>query len=231
MACVPAHDGILGAYGVRTSVEWAVPGNARACAAAVVTQYRGNHTEIVRNPHLMQGWAAEAVRAPRLVEAVQAAIGNAVAVENTFLVIKWPGRVFEIPWHQDGTDDRIELDPSRSIAAWLALTDTTQESGCLWIIPGSQHAGYLPYGKEDNSGQQRGQADAALGVTGQDGAVPLHMQAGGAVLIDTRLLHCSGTNLAASPRVGLNIRYVAPGGVRMRDHSKPSLDPVTGSSW
>jgi hypothetical protein len=49
--------------------------------------------------------------------------------------------------------------------------------------------------------------------------------------MDVRLLHRSGRNCAAQPRIGLNIRYVAPGGVHMRDGSKPSLFAVTGDGW
>lgn len=227
MAFSLTNDGVLGAFGAQASVEWAPSDTARAYATEVVDQYRDHHTEVVRNPHLTQRWVAEAVRASRLMEAVQAAIGTSVAVENTFLVIKWPGHEFDIPWHQDGIDDRVELDPDRSVAAWLALTDTTQESGCLWIIPGSQRAGYLPYGKEDDNKQQRGRADAALSVTDQEKAVPIQVQSGSAVLMDMRLLHRSGTNTAASVRVGLNIRYVTSGGILRRDLLKPNLDPVT----
>jgi hypothetical protein len=34
-----------------------------------------------------------------------------VAVENTFLSIKRPGDQFTVPAHQDGINDRIQLDP------------------------------------------------------------------------------------------------------------------------
>jgi hypothetical protein len=81
-----------------------------------------------------------------LLGAVHAVIGPDVAVENTFLVVKWPGSDFEIPWHQDGIDRRIELDPDRSVSAWLAVTDATVSTGCLEVIHGSQRLGYLPYG-------------------------------------------------------------------------------------
>jgi ectoine hydroxylase-related dioxygenase (phytanoyl-CoA dioxygenase family) len=227
---IPQADGALGPRGVRTAVEWTAPGAARERAAALGAEHQAGRTEIVRNPHCDQDWAAEAVRSPRLLEAVQQVIGPAVAVENTFLVIKWPSRTFEVPWHQDGIDDRIELDPARSVAAWIALTDATERNGCLHVIAGSQRSGYLPYGPEAGTGQERGRADAADGVTGQ-GAVAVPTRAGCAVLMDVRLLHRSGSNLSDRARVGLNVRYVAPGGAVRRDLTCPSLDPISGTGW
>lgn len=222
--------GALGEEGVCT-VEWSPPARARAHAAALVAAYRADRTEIVRNPHLDQQWAAAAVRSPLLLQAVCRAVGPSVAVENTFLVIKWPRESFEVPWHQDGIDARLELDPDRSVAAWLALTDATETSGCLHIVPGSHRHGYLPCGPEADTGRPRGRADEARGVTGQ-GALPVPARAGRAVLMDMRLLHRSGSNSGGDgARIGLNIRYVAPDGIRRRDPHAPSPVPISGPGW
>ncbi len=45
------------------------------------------------------------------------------------------------------------------------------------------------------------------------------------------LMHASGPNTSDAARIGLNVRYVAPGGCLRRDPSCPSLDPVSGSGW
>ncbi|MGP4089114.1 phytanoyl-CoA dioxygenase family protein [Streptomyces sp. KR55] len=221
---------LLGAAGHRIVHQWAVPAKARARAAELVAAHRGTAREVVRNPHRDQEWAQSIVRAPRLLNAVRDLIGPDVAVENTFLVIKWPGRDFEIPWHQDGINDRIELDPARSVAAWLALTDARVDTGCLHIVPGSQRAGYLPYGAEEDTGASRGRALGAHVAEGTRG-VPVSVDAGSGLLMDVRLLHRSHSNRGNGVRLGLNIRYVAPGGVQMRDGSSPSLEPISGTGW
>ncbi|MER6121756.1 phytanoyl-CoA dioxygenase family protein [Streptomyces sp. NPDC001795] len=223
-------DGPLGRSGLRQLHEWAAAHRARARAAEIVAALRGEGGEVVRNPHLHQEWAQAIVRAPRLLNAVQDVIGPDVAVENTFLVVKWPGRDFEVPWHQDGINDRLELDPERSVAAWIALTDTDTESGCLHVVPGSQRTGYLPYEAEPDTGAARGRA---LGVRVGDSThgVAVPVRAGSGLLMDTRLVHCSHSNIRAGARVGLNIRYVAPGAVSMRDGSSPSLSPLSGTGW
>ncbi|MET9884738.1 phytanoyl-CoA dioxygenase family protein [Streptomyces sp. NPDC006430] len=153
--------------------------------------------------HLRFEWAAHAVRAPGLLAAVQETIGEAVAVENTFLLIKWPGREFRVPWHQDGTNRRMQLDPARSVAAWLAITDATSANGCLQVIPGSHTSGYLGNDRETSSAR-RGRT---LGVQGMpngphDHGLWLPLDAGQACLMDVRLLHRSDSNTTAGARIG-----------------------------
>ncbi|MCW2900469.1 MAG: ptlH [Streptosporangiaceae bacterium] len=221
--------GVLRSLGVSGTIPWATPDAAGSLAAELAARH-GHHREIVRNPHRSVEWARAGVRSPTLLSAVQAAIGPDVAVENTFLIMKWPGRDFEVPWHQDGIDHRIHLDPDRSVSAWLALTDATLANGCLHVAPGSQRLGYLPYELEEAHGQARGRAGRVAGFSGEY-SVPVTVSAGHAVLMDVRLLHRSGPNSTQAPRIGLNVRYVAPGAVQMRDHTPPDLDPISGPSW
>ncbi|WP_232792387.1 phytanoyl-CoA dioxygenase family protein [Actinacidiphila yeochonensis] len=213
-------------------IEWTSPGAARTRAARIVAEQRTLGPEIVRNPHLSQPWARAAVRA--LAGAARSVIGPAVAVENTFLVITGSGHPFEIPWHQDGIGQRVELDPARSVSAWLALTDTGVDNGCLQVLPGSHRRGYLPYAAEAPMGAAPGQAPQAQGTTNvpdSGNAVPLPLRAGHAFLFDVRLLHRSGSAGREGARVGLNVRYLAPGGAHRRDPAYPGLDILSGSGW
>jgi ectoine hydroxylase-related dioxygenase (phytanoyl-CoA dioxygenase family) len=227
-----AGPSLLGESGYRTGMSWNTSSRARARSAEIIAEHRGDMTEVVRDVHLRTEWAALAVRSPHLLGHVQKAIGASVAVENTFMVIKWPGRSFEVPWHQDGINTRMSLDPERSVAAWLAVTDATTVNGCLQVIPGSHAAGYLGHAREE-SGAKRGNA---LGVEGMpsgphDRSVWLPLDAGQACLLDPRLIHRSDSNTTSGIRIGLNIRYVAPGAIRSSDGHSPSLYPLTGSGW
>lgn len=78
-----------------SAIGWSMPGSARGRAALLTAAHRDH--EIVRNPHLTEDWAEFAVRFLNLLAAVQAVLGPDVAVENTFLVVKWPYHSFEIP--------------------------------------------------------------------------------------------------------------------------------------
>ncbi|MGH8895530.1 MAG: phytanoyl-CoA dioxygenase family protein [Egibacteraceae bacterium] len=222
---------MCGKQGYLPGFTWADPADAQQLAERLRQEHADTGPEVIRNPHLECGWARRAVTSMRLLDVVQQLIGPAVAVENTFLVIKWPGTAFAVPVHQDGINDRIVLDPARSLAVWLAVTEATSENGCLEVVAGSQAAGYRPYGRAEEGSTGGGRPLAARTEGLAHGFTRVVLGTGRACAMDVRLLHRSGPNRAAQPRIGLNIRYVAPGGMQMRDGSDPSLLVVAGDSW
>jgi len=219
---------IFATRGYLAPVTWSTPAQAIALARELAdTAGPGN---VTANPHLRQDWARRAVTCGPLISAVAALIGAETAVENTFLMIKRPGDRFTVPAHQDGINDRIQLDPARSVAVWLAVSEATVVNGCLEIVPGSHHGGYLPYRRASSSaGDGRRPLTLAAGDGG--GFRPVVLDAGQACVLDVRLVHRSGPNTSSAPRIGLNIRYVAPGGWIVRDGPGPHLLPVTGDRW
>jgi ectoine hydroxylase-related dioxygenase (phytanoyl-CoA dioxygenase family) len=111
-----------------------------------------------------------------------------------------------------------------------AGADATVANGCLHAVPGSHCAGYLPVEKEPATGAGRGRADQAVGFTPET-TMPVPLRAGRAVLMDSRLVHRSGTNTGSGARIGLNVRYTAPGGILRRDPQSPSIVPISGTGW
>ena len=231
MRDVPASSNgasICGDQGYLGPVTWSTPAEAIALASELADTGSGN---VTANPHLSQDWARRAVTSGPVISEVAALIGAEVAVENTFLMIKRPGDQFTVPAHQDGINDRIQLDPARSVAVWLAVSEATGVNGCLEIVPGSQHGGYLPYRRASSpAGDSRRPLTLAAGHGGA-GFTPVLLDAGQACVLDVRLVHRSGPNTGSAPRIGLNIRYVAPGGWIVRDGPRPHLLPVTGDRW
>jgi ectoine hydroxylase-related dioxygenase (phytanoyl-CoA dioxygenase family) len=215
--------------GYRCPISWASPDQARRLAAWLTALRPG---EVTRNPHLEHQWAREAVSSPVLLAAVQALIGAEIAVENSFLIIKQPQTALAVPAHQDGINDRIMLDPARAVAAWLAVTDATAANGCLQVIPGSHRDGYLPYHRAAPAtpgGHQR--PLAATGDFSDQAFRLLPLPGGQACLMDVRLVHRSGPNRSRQPRIGLNVRYVAPQAVTARGGSAVDLFVLTGARW
>ena len=185
---------------------------------------------VTANPHLSQDWARRAVTCGRVISAVAALLGPDIAVENTFLMIKRPGDRFTVPAHQDGINDRIQLDPARSVAVWLAVSEATAVNGCLEIVPGSHRGGYLPFHRAGSPAGD-GRRPLTLAAGDGDGFTPVPLDGGQACVLDVRLVHRSGPNTGSAPRIGLNIRYVAPGGWIIRDGPGPHLLPVAGDRW
>lgn len=182
---------------------------------------------VTANPHATEAWARELVASPPVLGTVTGLIGPDVAVENTFLMVKRPGDGFAVPPHQDGINDRIELDPARAVAVWLAISPATPGNGCLEVVPGSQHRGYLPYHRAGEPGNPLTTGP----IADEAGFVPVCLRPGQGCVLDVRLLHRSGPNNDAAARIGLNIRYVAPGGFQVRRPPAPDLFPVAGDRW
>jgi ectoine hydroxylase-related dioxygenase (phytanoyl-CoA dioxygenase family) len=209
-------------------VTWTGEAEAAQLAARLAASRPG---EVTRNPHLEHPWARDAVTAPAVLARVQALLGAHVAVENSFLITKHPQTTFAVPAHQDGINDQIVLNPDRAVAVWLAITDATTGNGCLQIIPGSQRGGYLPCHRAAPaaSGGQRPLTTAE--AFSQDMFLPVPLPGGQACLMDVRLVHRSGPNQSPHARIGLNVRYVAPGAVRVLDGAAPDLLVVAGTRW
>ena len=99
---------------------------------------------VTANPHLMQDWARRAVTSGPLIGCVRALIGADIAVENTFLMIKRPSDGFTVPAHQDGINDRIQLDPARSVAVWLAISGRARSTAACRSSRGRIRAATCP---------------------------------------------------------------------------------------
>lgn len=226
---LPGPAGLCGSDGYLAPLTWAQPAHSAALARQLTSP--AEPANVTASPHLSQGWARRAAACPGLLREVCALIGPEVAVENTLLLIKRPGDGFAVPPHQDGINDRIELDPARSVAAWLAITDATAANGCLEVLPGSHRHGYLPYRRAQDA-TASGRRPLTTGTpAGEAAFAPLPLAAGQACVLDVRLVHRSGPNVGTGMRAGLNIRYVAPGAWTLRAGPPPRVYPVTGDRW
>jgi hypothetical protein len=94
-------------------------------------------------PYLLFPWAAELVRHASILDLVEAVIGPDILVFHTTVWLKPPRSENYVPWHQDAT--YFGLAPFEHITAWVALTPSRPESGCVRVIPGSHHKGRLAH--------------------------------------------------------------------------------------
>ncbi|MFC1435357.1 phytanoyl-CoA dioxygenase family protein [Streptacidiphilus sp. N1-3] len=209
--------GLLGPSGVSPLFRWADAEDAHTVGLRVAAALEPQASRILTNVHLRASWAVRAVRSACLLREVEKALGPNVAVENTFLVVKFPG-VFSVPWHVDGKDVDFELDPDHSVSAFLALSRMDEKNGALQVLPGSHLEGYEGDLEGPSLASER---DAEL----------LEMDPGEAVLFDSRILHSSDRNRSHAPRIGLNIRYVTPQGCVNRSIQAAPLDIVGGQDW
>jgi non-haem Fe2+, alpha-ketoglutarate-dependent halogenase len=157
-------------------------------------------------PYLLFPWAAALVRHPAILDAVEDVIGPDILVFHTTLWWKPAQSEGFVPWHQDAT--YFGLAPHEHVTAWLALTPSTEESGCVTVLPGSHRHGQLPHSdrKDPRVMLSRGQTVALAPEAAQ--AVPIPLAPGEFSLHDTLALHASAPNRAGHDRIGLGISYI-----------------------
>ena len=158
-----------------------------------------------QKPHLLHPWMDRLVRHPAILDAVEDVLGPNLFCWGSQFFAKDPGDETYVSWHQDGT--YWGLSSPDVMTAWVALTPSIPENGCMRVIPGT-HKAQVPH--EDTFAQSnllsRGQeiavevdAAKALDVVLQPGQMSLHH-----VLI----FHGSERNHSSIRRIGFAIRYV-----------------------
>lgn len=188
------------------------PEEARACRARLEA-FEAAHGgplqgDLRHRAHVFLVWLDELVRHPRILDAVEALLGENLLVWSSTLFIKERGDGMHVPWHQDS---RAYGARSPDVAtAWVALTDSTPENGALQVIPGSHRRGELPHVLQhlpDSLLTRR--REVALGVNESEATI-IPLRAGEMSLHHPGLLHGSPPNQAADRRIGVAIRYVRP---------------------
>ncbi len=145
---------------------------------------------------------------------VEPILGPNLLAWSVELFIKEPGSAKTVSWHQDltywgmgETDDEV--------TAWVALSDVSEQAGCMRFIPGSHHGSIAQHDDTFDADNllSRGQS-----IPGVDEASAVHgpLRPGEMSLHHGRCFHASGANQSDDRRIGLAIRYVTP---EVRDHA------------
>ncbi|MEP6968846.1 MAG: phytanoyl-CoA dioxygenase family protein [Betaproteobacteria bacterium] len=162
---------------------------------------------------------------PAVLDVVEQIIGPDILLYNVTYIVKEPGAPSHVSWHQDLTYWGLSHDDGQ-VSMWLALSPTTEEAGCMRMIPGSHR-----WGKADHvatqdptnvllQGQMVRNVDESL-------AVPCPLAPGQASFHHGWTLHASGPNRSADRRIGLNVQYMAPY-VRQTKHNADTAVLVRG---
>ncbi|MEM6467268.1 MAG: phytanoyl-CoA dioxygenase family protein [Pseudomonadota bacterium] len=111
--------------------------------------------------------------------------------------------VGQTDWHQDRAVALQEADQTDMVTVWLAITDATEENGCLQVAPNLAE-GMLPH-------CPKRQTAIADGFVEEANAVPLPVKAGGALLLHPLLPHSSRPNHSTGFRWSFDLRYSRTG--------------------
>ena len=152
-------------------------------------------------------WLGVCTRLQRIVEGSAALIGEAVYHYHSKLVRKPKEDSGTLIWHQDYggwyQDGCIRPD---MLTCVIALTDATQESGCLRLLKGSHKLGRLDRIPGEHAYANINPARLA-GILDRFEEVPALMGPGDGLFFHGNLVHSSGPNSADYDRWLLELSY------------------------
>jgi ectoine hydroxylase-related dioxygenase (phytanoyl-CoA dioxygenase family) len=178
-----------------------------------------------QKPNLLFPWVDQLIRHKKILDAVESVLGPDIFCWGSQFFMKQAQNPAFVSWHQDGT--YWGLSSQDVVTAWVALTPSTRQSGCMRVVPGT-HLSQVPH--TDTFAEQnllsRGQ-EIAVDVREAD-AVDIVLKPGEMSLHHVLIFHGSEPNRADHPRIGFAIRYV-PTHVHQLDGGKGSATLVRGT--
>ena len=155
------------------------------------------------NVHLISPKLDEIVHNSKVLDAVEKIIGRDILVCSTTLFIKDPKQCGFVSYHQDAK--YIGLEPYNWVTAWVAITDTNEENGCMRMWSGS-HKNDLQYHNQkfdENNLLTRGQTVENVPMNETKSVI---LKAGQISLHHPKVVHGSGLNKSNDRRIGFVIQ-------------------------
>ncbi len=109
-----------------------------------------------------------------------------------------------VPWHQDKSY-WPGANSNPVITVWIPVVDANLENGCLHIWPRTHKLQVLDFHRETYTGTGFYEIDEQFLKNVR--AVPIPLEAGGAILFNDRCIHMSTPNLSSGVRWSVDLRY------------------------
>ena len=155
------------------------------------------------NAHLISPLLDEVTHNPKILNAVESLIGKNILVCGTTLFIKNPNEKGFVSYHQDAK--YIGLEPHNWVTAWVAITDSNEENGCMKMWSGSHKDSLKDHDQMFNEGNllTRGQT---INNVPKKNVKSLILTAGQMSLHHPKVVHGSELNKSNDRRIGFVIQ-------------------------
>jgi len=155
------------------------------------------------NAHLISPLLDEVTHNPKILDAVESLIGKNILVCGTTLFIKNPFVKGFVSYHQDAK--YIGLEPYNWVTAWVAITDSNEENGCMKMWSGSHKDNLKDHDQMFNEGNllTRGQT---INNVPKEKVKSLVLKAGQMSLHHPKVVHGSELNKSNDRRIGFVIQ-------------------------
>tara|TARA_Y100000590_G_scaffold108361_1_gene123199 strand:- start:881 stop:1708 length:828 start_codon:yes stop_codon:yes gene_type:complete len=153
--------------------------------------------------HLISPVFDKVVHNSKILDAVESIIGRNILACGTTLFIKNANEKGFVSFHQDAK--YIGLEPYNWVTAWIAVTDSNEENGCMRMWPGSHNSHLKKHSQkfDENNLLTRGQTIENVPI---DEIKPVILEAGQMSLHHPAVVHGSGLNKSSDRRIGFVIQ-------------------------
>lgn len=158
--------------------------------------------------HLVFGCLDELVRLPAILDAVESIIGPDILAWTSSMFAKNARSPDYVSWHQDIT--YWGLEPPEVVTAWVALTDSAPDNGCMRVVPGTHKSDVLAHRDTHAAHNMLSRGQEVAVEVDESKAVDLVLRPGEMSMHHVKIVHGSHPNNADRPRIGFAIRYIAP---------------------
>jgi len=153
--------------------------------------------------HMISPTFDELCHNSKILDAVESIIGKDILICGTTLFIKNPNQEGFVSFHQDAK--YIGLEPHNWVTAWIAVTDSNEENGCMRMWSGSHKNNLKKHSEKFNEGNllTRGQTVENVPLESTKSVI---LRAGQMSLHHPTIVHGSGLNKSNDRRIGFVVQ-------------------------
>ena len=155
------------------------------------------------NAHLISPLLDEVTHNSEVLDAVQSLIGKNILVCGTTLFVKNPNEKGFVSYHQDAK--YIGLEPHNWVTAWVAITDSNENNGCMRMWSGSHKDNLKDHDQKFNEDNLLTRGQTVKNVPKEE-TTPLVLDAGQMSLHHPTVVHGSELNKSNDRRIGFVIQ-------------------------
>jgi non-heme Fe2+,alpha-ketoglutarate-dependent halogenase len=186
------------------------PSEAQTFREALEEQERcmGGYLKRMDNCHLFFRWAYDLAMHPRVLDTLEDILGPDLFVHSTRIFYKHAHDPAYVSWHQDGIYSKLNSKPAPS--AWIALSESSQENGCLRVVPGSHRRGKQPHVETYAADNLLNHGEEISVEVDENTVRDLVLSPGQMSLHHVDLIHGSNANRSDKKRIGFAVTYNTP---------------------
>ncbi len=139
----------------------------------------------------------------KILDAVESIIGKNILICGTTLFIKNANEKGFVSFHQDAK--YIGLEPYNWVTAWIAVTDSNEENGCMRMWAGSHKSKLQHHNQKFDKNNLLTRGQTIENVTIEE-TQPIVLKAGQMSLHHPRVVHGSGLNKSNDRRIGFVVQ-------------------------